>query len=53
VKARPGREPGEYLARLDLDMAGEWAVKLRLSGPVRDMLVLRYHFTESGTSPRN
>ena len=44
VKARPGREPGEYMARLDLDMPGEWAVKLRLSGPVRDVLVLRQHF---------
>ena len=52
VKARPGSSPGEYLLRLDLDMAGEWAVKLRLSGPVRDVLVLHYRFTESGTSPR-
>jgi hypothetical protein len=52
VKARAGKEPGEYLARLDLEMAGEWAVKLRLSGPVRDVLVVRYTFTETGTSPR-
>jgi hypothetical protein len=52
VKARPGKAPGEYLATLDLDMAGEWAVKLRLSGSVRDVLVVRYTFTETGTSPR-
>jgi len=52
VKARPGKVPGEYLARLDLEMPGEWAVKLRLSGAVRDLLVLRYTFTESGTAPR-
>lgn len=52
VKARPGKEPGEYLARLDLEMAGEWAVKLRVSAPVRDVLVLRYNFTEAGTAPR-
>ena len=52
VKARPGKAPGEYLFTLDLDMAGEWAVKLRLAGPVRDVLVLRYTFTESGTPPR-
>lgn len=52
VKARPGKKAGEYLLRLDLDMAGEWAVKLRLSGPVRDVLVLHYRFTENGTSPR-
>ena len=44
VKARPGKTPGEYLARIDLEMPGEWAVKLRLSGPVRDLLVLRYNF---------
>jgi hypothetical protein len=52
VKARPGKAPGEYRLQLDLDMAGEWAVKLRLSGAVRDLLVLHYRFTESGTSPR-
>jgi hypothetical protein len=61
VKARPGNGPGEYLARLDLEMQGEWAVKLRLAGPVRDQLVLHYEFDErgarpvrrSGTAPRN
>jgi hypothetical protein len=52
VKARPGKAPGEYRATLDLDMTGEWAVKLRLSGAVRDVLVLHYVFTESGTAPR-
>ena len=46
VKARPGNTPGEYLARLDLEMPGEWAVKLRLSGPVRDVLVLHYTFKQ-------
>jgi YtkA-like protein len=48
VKARPGKAPGEYLARLDLEMTGEWAVKLRVSGPVRDQLVLHYEFDERG-----
>jgi hypothetical protein len=52
VKARPGKVPGEYRATLELDMTGEWAVKLRLSGAVRDLLVLHYEFTESGTAPR-
>lgn len=46
VRAKPGTAPGEYLARLDLEMPGEWAVKLRLSGAVRDVLVLHYRFTE-------
>lgn len=52
VKAQPTKTPGEYRARLDLEMPGEWAVKLRLSGPVRDQLILHYDFTESGTAPR-
>jgi hypothetical protein len=52
VKAHPGKAPGEYRFRLDLDMPGEWAVKLRLSGPVRDVVVVRYTFTETATPPR-
>jgi hypothetical protein len=52
VKARPGKKPGEYEARLDLEMPGEWTVKLRLAGPVRDLLIVHYNFTESGTAPR-
>ena len=51
VKATPGAKPGEYRARLDLEMTGEWAVKLRLSGPVRDQLVLHYEFDEKGARP--
>ena len=48
VKGRPGPGPGEYLVRLDLDMPGEWALRVRLSGPVRDQVVLRYTFDERG-----
>ena len=44
VKARPGNKPGEYAARLDLEMQGEWAVKLRISGPLRDQLVKKVRF---------
>jgi hypothetical protein len=52
VRAKPGERPGEYRARLELEMPGDWAVKLRLAGPVRDQIVLRYDFTETGTAPR-
>jgi hypothetical protein len=52
VQAQPTKTPGEYRARLELEMTGEWAVKLRLSGAVRDVLVLHYEFTEAGTAPR-
>jgi hypothetical protein len=51
VKAKAGRAPGEYDARLDLEMLGEWAVKLRLAGPVKDQLILRYDFDEKGAQP--
>jgi len=51
VQANPGKKPGEYEARLDLEMAGEWALKLRLSGPVRDLLVLNYEFDQKGARP--
>lgn len=50
--ARPGTKPGEYKARLDLEMLGEWAIKLRLDGPVRDLLVLHYEFDSKGATPR-
>ena len=60
IRAKPGAAQGEYRARLELEMSGEWAVKLRLAGPVRDQLVLHYEFDErgarrvkrSGRSPR-
>ncbi len=51
VKARPGKAPGEYKANLDLEMLGEWAVKLRLGGPVKDQLILHYEFDEKGARP--
>lgn len=51
IKAKPGKAPGEYQARLELEMTGEWAVKLRLAGPVRDQLVLHYEFDERGARP--
>jgi len=51
VEATPGKIPGEYQAMLDLEMPGEWAVKLRLAGPVRDQLILLYDFDDKGAHP--
>jgi len=51
VKASPTETPGEYRAKLDLEMTGEWAVKLRLAGPVRDQLILHYEFDARGARP--
>jgi hypothetical protein len=51
VKAQPAQAPGEYRAKLDLEMLGVWAVKLRLAGPVRDQLILPYEFDGKGATP--
>ena len=50
VKAQPAQAPGEYKAKLDLEMLGVWAVKLRLAGPVRDQLILHYEFDSKGAT---
>ena len=51
VKARPGKAAGEYEAKLDLEMLGEWAVKLRLRAPLQEQLILLYYFDEKGARP--
>lgn len=51
VEASPSKTAGEYRVTLDLDMTGEWAVKLRLKAPVRDLVVLHYVFDERGARP--
>jgi hypothetical protein len=51
AKAKPGTKPGEYKVRLQLEMLGEWAVKLRLAGPVRDQIVVNYDFDGRGAKP--
>lgn len=50
VKAKPAQTPGEYKAKLDLEMLGVWAVKLRLAGPVKDQLILHYEFDSKGAT---
>lgn len=50
VKARAEAQAGRYSARLELEMPGEWAVKLRVDAPVRDQLVIRRFFGDVCTS---
>jgi YtkA-like len=52
VKAAPGREPGQYLARVRFEMAGEWALRLRLAGAIRDQVVTHVRIGEAGADPR-
>ncbi len=51
VTAMPGPAPGEYRFRLALEMHGEWVVKLRLSGPLHDQLILHFNFQGTGVAP--
>lgn len=39
VRAEPTGEPGVYAFPIKLDMFGNWAFSIRLSGPREDMLV--------------
>jgi hypothetical protein len=51
VKAQPASAPGEFIVKLTLEMHGEWAVKVRLTGAVKDVLVLTYEFDDKGVRP--
>ena len=44
VKATPGSMPGHYTATLELEMLGEWALTLDVSGPTRDRVVKKVEF---------
>jgi hypothetical protein len=46
VKAAPGAAPGEYTARIELEMFGEWALKLDVRKPVRDRIVKKFDAPE-------
>ena len=46
VKAKPRAAPGQYEARIELEMYGEWALKLSVRGPARDVIVKKLDFRE-------
>jgi len=46
VRAAPGAAPGEYTARIELEMFGDWALKLNVRGPVRDLIVKQFSARE-------
>jgi YtkA-like len=51
VKAAPGADSGTYQARLALEMHGDWALQLNLSGPVRDRVVVNIRFDPDRAAP--
>lgn len=44
VPAEPHRMPGMYRARLQLEMTGEWALRLDFTKPNRDRVIKKLHF---------
>ncbi len=44
VQTEPTGRPGEYRFRIELDMHGEWVLKLRLSKPRQDLIVHKMMF---------
>lgn len=51
VTAKATGKPGEYAARLTLEMHGDWAVRLTVDGPLRDQLVAVKNFGKAGSGP--
>ena len=49
---KPGDKSGRYQARIQLDMYGPWAIKLRITGPLRDEVVAVYQFGTEGSEMR-
>ncbi len=49
VTAKAVGKPGNYHARLKLEMQGEWALTLDVSGPLRDRLVKKLQLGGMGT----
>jgi hypothetical protein len=51
VAAKATGKPGEYAARITLEMHGDWAVRLTVDGPLRDQLVTVKNFGKAGSGP--
>ena len=47
VKAMPAGQPGMYHARIELEMHGEWILKMDVSKPARDTIIYKMHFGAS------
>lgn len=46
--ARPTDKPGAYAVVLPLEMYGEWALRVEVSAPERDLVVVTRHFGPDG-----
>ena len=51
VTAKATGAPGEYRALVVLEMHGDWALRLRVGGPLKDQLVEVLNFTPQAVGP--
>src|SRR5262245_32591327 len=51
VMAKATGKPGEYQARLALEMHGDWALRLTITGPLKDQFVAVKKFNATGAGP--
>lgn len=51
VKATVGRSPDTYEVRVDLEMLGDWALRIDLTGKVRDRIVKVLRFEQDRVGP--
>jgi hypothetical protein len=52
VEFEASGKPGHYKAKIQLDMRGAWAIRLRITGPLRDEVVSVYEFGETDATLR-
>jgi hypothetical protein len=51
VQATAGETPGTYRARLTLEMHGDWALRIDVTGPLRDRVVRLLRFEPGRVAP--
>ena len=51
VTAKATGTPGEYRALVVLEMHGDWALRLKIGGPLRDQLVEMLNFSPQAVGP--
>jgi mono/diheme cytochrome c family protein len=51
--AEAAHEAGVYRAQVRLEMQGEWVLRLRISGPLRDMIVKKFEFGGKADTTRH
>jgi hypothetical protein len=51
VTAKATGAPGEYHALVILEMHGDWALRLKVGGPLRDQMVEILNFTPQAVGP--